>query len=209
METDRFRAWLARRLLGTSYATIRIADSEIDGIAKRLGIDPDLLLEVRAKALLDLHERGLARPLSNRHEARAQAERALYQLKVWTPRDVRDAWNEECVRRGVQGPTLLRSVIHAYLLGGREPDPAPSWVLRGRLVPDDRSTKLDERAVISHGAKHALMRRAAVRNTKSMRIVRALMMEVLRGEHMGVPLVSAGMMFEDETRYNLGDSVRP
>lgn len=209
METDRFRAWLARRLLGTSYATIRIPDSEIDSISKRLGIAPDLLLEVRARALLALHERGLARPLSNRDYAREQSERALYQLKVWTPREILDAWNEECARRGVLGPTLLRSLIHAYLLGGREPELAPSWVLDGKLLRDDRSLKLDERAVVSHGAKHALMRRAAVRNTKSMRIVRALMLEALRGEHMGVPLVSAGMMFEDETRYNLGDSGRP
>lgn len=210
METDGFRRWLAKRLRGLRYATIGMKDSDIDVVAKQLGVDPDLLLEVRAQARLDMHEQGYTRPASNRAERRQFSDQLLYQFKIRIPSECHRAWNEECERRAVAGSVLLRSLVHCYLLGSREPVPAPHWILDGRLLREERAKTRDaEKATVTHGAKRALLRRAAFRNTKSAWIVRALMMEAIRGDHTGIPLVSAGMMFEDETRYNLGENARP
>lgn len=209
MKHEAFRAWLAERLLGTRYATIRLADDEIDPIAKQLGVDPDLLLEVRAQARVALHAKGLAPPLSNRKKRHLQrvkdGDARLYQYLLWMPPDVFAAWKSECQTRGVHGPTLLRSLIHAYLLGTHEPQPLKTWVWNGRLLRGYRAHCLKEAAVIPSGAKRALMRRALGRGTQATLIVRGLVMEALRGEHAGVPLVQAGMMFDDENRYNTGD----
>jgi len=216
VEADRFRNWLARKLRGTRYAEVNTADGDIDKVAKRLGVDPELLLEVRAQALVDLHSRGYARPLSNKPKHREQLKqdwrannRGLYQLKMWIPSECFAAWKEECARRGVKGAALLRSITHSYLLRKYEPEPQRHWRLGDKVFPNSREDLRSEKAAVPRGVSRALMRRAATKNTKATMIVRALMMEAIQGRHMGVPLVTAAMMFEDETRYYLGESTKP
>lgn len=208
MKSQAFREWLAARLLGMRYATIRLSDDEIDPLAKQLGVDPDLLLEVRAQARVALHEKGLAPPMSNRRNRHLQRviddSARLYQYLLWMPPDVFAAWKEECERRGVHGPALLRSLIHEYLLGTHEPQPLKTWVWKGKRLRGYRAHCLKEAAVIPQGAKRALMRRAIGRGTQATLIVRGLVMEALSGGHAGIPLVQAGMMFDDEDRYNMG-----
>jgi hypothetical protein len=207
-----FRAWLGARLLGSRFATIRLRDDEIDPIAKRLGVDPDLLLEVRAQARVAMHEQGLSPPLSNRRKkikddsARLnEGQKRLYQYQMWMPPEIHEAWKAECERRGVYSPTMLRSLIHEYLLGAIEPQPQKYWVWQGQLLRAFRKKSfLDERAVIPHGAKRALNLRAARIGTQPTHLVRALIMETLAGGHAGIPLMQAGMMYDDETRYNTG-----
>jgi hypothetical protein len=207
-----FRAWLAGRLLGTKYATSPLADDEIDAAAKKLGVDPDLLVEVRAEARIALYEKGLAPPISNkprkpRSPYSTEPQRRLYQYRMWMPRGIAKVWEAECQLRGVRGPALLRSLIHHYLLGAREPAPEPTWRWEGRLYSFDREKDLEERATLPHGTKRALMRRSKLRNVPASAVVRALMLEAMRGEHRALPPLQAAQMFDDETRYNLGDSV--
>jgi len=212
MKYDGFRAWVGARLLGTQYATIRIDDSDIDAVAKKLGVDPDLLLEVRAQAIIDLHDRGLAQPISNSQNQRRSLDEAtqrLYQYQMWFPPPVFEAWRHECDRRGVHAATFLRSLIHYYLLSTREPEPLQDWSWEGKLYRGYRRERVDERAVIPHGAKRALLRRATLRGTRSTHIVRALILGAMRGEYQSVPLVTSGMMYDDESRYYTGETRSP
>jgi hypothetical protein len=201
-----FRHWLGIRLLGTKYATVRLSDDDVDRIAKQLGVDVDLLLEVRAQARVDLHDRGLSPPLSNSNKTvRELSSKRLYQYQLWMPTVVFAAWQAECELRGVHGPTFLRSLIHEYLLGAREPHPEHYWTWQGKLIRSYRGDGCqDERAAIPQGAKRALTVRAVGRGTRATPVVRALVLEALKGEHMGVPLVTSGMMYDDEARYNTG-----
>lgn len=216
--TDRrnsFRVWLAGRLLGTKYATSRIRDDEIDAVAKRLGVDPDLLVEVRADARMAIYARGLAPPASNskKHRQRSpfatEPQRRLYQYRIWMPREISKIWEGECRLRGVHGPAVMRSLIHFYLLGAREPAPEPQWRWNGRFYALNRKVDLEERATLPHGAKRALMHRSQLQNVPAACVVRALILEAMRGEHRRLPPIQAAQMFDDETRYNLGDSVDP
>jgi len=209
---DGFRSWLFARLLGTRYATVRLDDSEIDAVAKKIGVDPDLLLEVRAQALITLHSRGLSPPLSNsgrRKKALDDALQRIHQFQIWFPRVVFQAWRAECEIRAVHPTTFLRSLIHFYLLGSWEPEPVKHWAWEGKLYRFYKNERVSERAVITHGAKRALMRRASLRGTQATNIVRALILGAMRGEQQGLPLVTAGMMFDDESRYNTGEIQAP
>jgi len=204
-----FRAWLAGRLLGTRYATCRLADDKIDAVAKTLGVDPDLLAEVRAEARIALYEKGHAQPISNsarRSPYSTEPQRRLYQYRMWMPRGIARVWEGECQLRGVRGPALLRSLVHHYLLGEREPAPEPAWRWEGKLYSCERSLGLEERATLPHGAKRALMRRATSQNVPAAAVVRALMLEAMHGEHRALPPLQAAQMFDDESRYNVGDS---
>ncbi len=205
-----FRSWIGARLLGTQYATIRIDDRDIDAVAKKLGVDADLLLEVRAQAIIDLHARGLAQPISNNSKKSLdEANVRLYQYQIWFPVPVFEAWRLECDRRGAHPATFLRSLIHHYLLGRREPVPLNEWVWEGKLLRPGLKDRLAEKAVIPHGAKRALLRRATLRGTRPTPIVRALIIGAMRGEYQSVPLVTSGMMYDDESRYYTGETRSP
>ena len=210
MQYDGFRAWIGARLLGTQYATIRIDDRDIDAVAKKLGVDPELLLEVRAQAIIDLHERGLAQPISNtKRRSLDEALVRLYQYQIWFPVPVFEAWRLECDRRSVHAATFLRSLIHYYLLSTREPAPLQNWVWEGKLYRGGLKEREAEKAVIPHGAKRALLRRAVLRGTRSSHIVRALILAAMRGEYQSLPLVTSGMMYDDESRYYTGETRSP
>jgi hypothetical protein len=56
--------------------------------------------------------------------------------------------------------------------------------------------------VITQGARRALFHRSSSLGASASAVVRGLVLEALEGEHRGIPLVSAGMMYDDETRYN-------
>ena len=212
MKYDGFRAWVGARLLGTQYATIRIDDSEIDAVAKQLGVDAELLLEVRAQAIIELHERGLAQPISNNRKNRQSPDEAmkrLYQYQIWFPAEVFSAWTLECERRAVHPATFLRSLIHSYLLSSREPVALQDWVWNGKLYRSYKKNRIEERAVIPHGAKRALMRRSTLLGTRSAHVVRALILGAMKGDYPGIPLVTSAMMYDDENRYYTGETRAP
>jgi len=201
---ESFREWLFEKLLGTWYAKCAIADSEIDRVAKKIGVDPELLLEVRAQARIERHERGFPSPhLRHTKPAAGEAHRRLYQYHLPMAEVVRKAWTVECEFRQVTGPVLLRSLIHSYLLGTREPTPLAAWYYQGVRHPSGgpERHKHYERSTIPHGAKRALTRRAVAQGTIPMNVVRALVLEVLAGQHRQIRFVETSMMYDDESRY--------
>ena len=211
-EAAQFRNWLVERLLGTRFSAMAIDDSRIDAVANLLGVSPELLLEARTRARLERYERGLpGSRLRHSKPGAGEAHHRLYQYNLFMPEVILKAWEEECTYRDVDGPVLLRSLIHSYLLGSREPEPREIWHWKGRSYPmgsADERAKFRERATIPIGAKRALTVRSIRLGTQPTRIVRALVTEVLDGAHRGIPLVETAMMYDDEERY-LGAAGKP
>jgi hypothetical protein len=204
-----FRKWLAERLRGTEFAKTRIPDDKLDAVAKMIGVDPDLLLEVRARARIERGERG--RAPSGNNALRVLSDR-VYEYHLFMPPVIFAAWKAECSFRGVEGSMLLRSLIHEYLSATREPQPMPAWIWQGEMRPmgdNPKRAKCMERAAIPKGARRALVRRAELLGVRPTSIVRALATEVLAGDHRDVTLLGSGSMFDDETRYFMGPSAPP
>jgi len=202
-----FRKWLFARLLGSSFATEGISDDRIDAVAKQIGVDPDLLVEVRTEARLGQHRRGLS--LAHGRFIRASPQdrhMRIYQYHLFMPGPVYRAWQEELEFRGVPGTVLLRSLLHDYLQSRRDVGALASWIWDGNTYKLGKLTRKDfeQRTVIPHGAKRALARRAAAAGTTSTAITRALVLEALRGLHRDILLVDPGAMYDDENRYYLG-----
>jgi hypothetical protein len=198
-----FREWLAERLLGTKYATIGLDDEDVDRVAKQIGVDPDLLLEVRACARIERHSLGLKSAAGPKERLLAVRQRVA-QINIFMPPPVHEAWKSECDFRGVDSTLLIRSMLHEYLLGAREPPPLVAWAWRGQVYRmGDRAKRMlhVERTAVPHGARRALSRRAERSGVPKIAIIRALMVEALEGDHRGVALVESSMMFDDETRY--------
>lgn len=207
MLSQSFRAWLAERLRETKFARGVIPDDEIDVIAKRLGVEPDLLLEVRAAMRVEMHKEGRRMPRGPTVPGDVQARhRRVYQLHLYIPIEIFPFWKDECEFRGIEGSVLLRSIIHAYLLSKYEPqDVLTGWRWKGKRYKTPQSQQRGkvglERTVIPQGAKRALARRARRSGTTSTAIVRGLVLEALRGLHRVIPLVEPAMMWDDEGRY--------
>ena len=199
-----FRRWLSDRLLGTEFARMPIPDDEIDAVAKRIGVDPDLLVEVRMRARVLRASRGVQDPLGTK-----RAGTRHMQVMLPMPEIVKKDWREECEWRGVDPPALLRSCIHEYLLHDREPEQLLGyWFYKDRKRACSKKTnEFNEKVLITHGAWRALRRRADRHGCASTAIMRALVLEVLAGQHRNVPLVDARTMYDDEDRYYLGDPV--
>jgi hypothetical protein len=117
------------------------------------------------------------------------------------PPEIISMWKAECELRGVHPPTFMRSLIHEYLLGTREPRAVHHWSWRGKIYPAYRAGT-HEPTVITQGARRALFHRSSSLGTSASAVVRGLVLEAMEGEHRDIPLVTAGMMYDDETRYN-------
>src|SRR4029077_8947446 len=172
-----------------------LPDSKIDEAARQIGVDPEALLEARAEARIERHKRG---------QPTDRGTDRLCRCQVFMPEVIFKAWKEECANRDLQGSALLRSIVHAYLVGRREPVPLKVWKWEGkryRMGPNGERAPFRERAFIPIGAKRALTRRAELARTIPTAILRALVMELLMGEHRALPIVEHGMMYDDEERY--------
>jgi hypothetical protein len=201
-----FRRWLSNRLLGTEFASIPIADDKIDEVAKKIGVDPDLLVEVRMRARVLRATDGVQDPMGVMRKGTRHVQQILPM-----PEEIHKAWREECDFRGVDGSALMRSLIHAYLLGKEEPTQVlRQWVYRGKTykLPDRNNRyKFRERCMIPHGAKRALMRRAHRRGSTISALMRALVLEAMAGKHRTLTLIESRSMYDDEDRYYLGGSI--
>lgn len=196
-----FRTWLVSRLARIESAmrwTIT-DDRQLRRYAKKLGVQPSVLAE--------------ARQLAGRQ---ASIRREMYQFEIRMPKEVFDAWRTLCQVRGLTPPSLLRGLIHTYLLGEREPEwlrhrlaPAQhrygtgkqsaKWYYRGQLYSN--TPNCSEKARVTHGVRRALAQRAGVLRLAASDIVRALMLDLLHGKLRRVPVVHYDSLYEDESSY--------
>jgi hypothetical protein len=207
-----FRKWLVARVQGTQYAIMDIHDEELDAVAVKVGVQPDVLLEARLNALQAKVATGVRLPSNKRDPG------SYYQYEMLFPEVVFYAWKAEAERRGLDGSALLRSAIHAYLIGSWEPEETTRyWVWRGigyAVRPGDWKAQhgtrypFRERAAIPEGVRRALFRRADRRGIPTSVITRSLCLAIIDGT-WGSPgtlkIVDSTTMFDDENRYYLGE----
>jgi hypothetical protein len=207
-----FRKWLVERVSTTSHAQSS-DDDDVDKMAERMGVHPDVLLEARIMARQRRIDAGRA--------VGAGVKRAgsnHYQFELLFPPEVFDAWKQECANRGMTGSVMMRSLIHAYLLGSVEPDAVSKrWEYRGIVHPlpnvhqwakdHGRRYPYRERSLIPQGARRALVHRSSRLGMDPTTVVRSLILLMMNGRwaHPGtIRVIDCANMYDDETRYHLG-----
>lgn len=211
-----FRNWIADRLQGTDFVSRPLKDSDVNALARDIGVQPDVLLAARVKWQLTRATEGSA-------ERRGQkvAGSKHYQLEVRFPEEVHKEWLELAASRSVGGSVLLRSIVHAYLRGTYEPPQLVKyWHWRGKTLrmgqnkyEQDGHGKWPwrERALVTLGSKRALKIRSQLRGVGVETMARALILATMAGKFAQrgqLELVDAASMWDDETRYNLGATAR-
>src|SRR5574342_59799 len=167
----RFRDWLLQKLLSHQIVSINVPDERIEKLAKRMGVQPDLVFEARALYRIDRAKHG-----------RGTLRRRLGQWDVWVPHPIWKAWEEECAFRGVEPPVLLRSLVAEYLSGTREPITVLAyWFWKGKRYGVGHGGKdaHHAKAQFPYGAWRVLQRRAKRSGVTGSGIIRALILETL------------------------------
>jgi hypothetical protein len=186
-----------------------VSDDGLDSLARAMGVQPDVLLEARVEALMERVRGGRVAPMGMK-----KAGSQHYQFELLMPEEVFQAWKHEAMRRGIDGSALLRSLIHAYLLGTWQPSEVPKkWVWRGRGYTVSPGTwkkahgsryPFRERALVPPGAQRAMVRRARELGTTPSAIVRALVIAAIDGVWAtpgSIAIVDCTAMYDDENRY--------
>jgi hypothetical protein len=195
--------------MGTHYATDTISDTDLDSTALDMGVQPSVLIEARLNALRQRIAAGRPPPMG-----RKRAGSAHYQFEILMPEGVFVAWKNEAERRGLDGSALLRSMIHAYLLGSWEPPSlSKKWVWRGvgyKVNPAEWKKAhgsrypFRERALITNAAKRCLVRRGLIQGAQPSTILRALVLASIEGTWAtpgSIEIVDAANMYDDDKRY--------
>jgi hypothetical protein len=210
---DDFRAWLIARLAATTYATTYLPEHQLDQAADYLGVTRDVLDAARQLAQKQRAEQGKPLPAGRRRKGSGH-----YQLDIPFPKELWQPWKDEAERRGVDSSTLLRSMLHTYLLGSWEPseEPLTKWYWRGRLysvtLKNYRREKRQmypyrERVHMTQGARRALIRRANRRGCTMTALARSLILRCMEGTWAppgSLRIIEARGMFDDEERYYNG-----
>jgi len=189
------------RLLTSAHAVRSIPEDKLAAVAKEIGVDVDLLAEVRAQAKI--------RKVSGKHAvAKFVTTGRYHDLELVFPDVHWGLWIKECKTRNVEPATLLRSLIHDLLLKGRLLRPEElhaRWDWNGvrHSLPKAGKNYWKNRQVvgITPGAHRALIHHARAHNCSVTTLVRTLIMETLKGRHRSVRLVQRKHLYDDELRY--------
>lgn len=203
-----FRQWLVEKVRATAHAREPLPPEQLPFKAFELGVHPSVLEEARSEYLEEAARGGVL--VGSGRKRRGSRH---WQVKLHFPREVFVAWKEEASVRGLEGSTILRSLLHAYLLGSHEPYPLLNywlWKGRRRLIGKSQSgtAAFTERALATHGARRALERRAQRLGCSPSAVLRGLVIETLERRYAqpgSIAIVDARTMFDDEARYYLGD----
>jgi len=189
------------RLLSSQHAVRPIPDEKLDEVARRIGVQTDLLAEVRARARIER--------ITGESTARFPAGKRVKTYELYFPNLIYEAWCEECRFRGVEGATLLRSIIHEFLLSDRDLAPEERvhlWYWKGRryILPQNDPKKYRLSMNIPYGAYRALQLRARKMKTSVAVLARTFVFEAMAGKHPTIPLIEPRVMYDDENRYLRG-----
>lgn len=199
-----FRQWLVLKVKQSRWRAV--AGEELETVARRLGVQPEVILE--AQAALDADQAALGR------SERVVGSPATYgvprRVDVNFPKPVWQDWEAYCKLRQLQHGVLLRSLIHTLLSGPDQPRwLGRGWVYRGhrlRMLSSDAKGKKNwpytAKTWITHGASRALVVRANVCGCTVTALMRGIVLELLEGRLERVLMASAVQaMWDDETRY--------
>jgi hypothetical protein len=191
-----FRAWLVDRLADTNHANCLPTTPEFKRLAKQLGVTLATLEEAHRLRVSRAENAGFTPPLGQKKTGSGH-----YQAQVWFAPELYPIWTLRCEEFGAQPSAVVRSLIHAYLLGSREPKLARGWYWDGVYYAEERKNAYWVAALISQGARYALQRRARSVGTTPHTIHRALCTEFMEGRWPKLTIVDAKTMWHDPDRY--------
>ena len=194
-----FRESVVKLVKVGRWATI--AGETRPALARRLGVTVDVLNQADRELADEAKQRGIPpRQLGNR----AGYKRDYATLGLTMPPQVHVPWLRFCKSFRKRPATMLRSLIHHFLvtksaprtLGGR-------WLLHGEYYSIKPGDRLHARARVTRGAQIALDHYATIWNVKATGIIRGLIAETLERGALprGMTFVTCTAMWGDATKY--------
>lgn len=195
----RFRQWLVGKCLETQnlarVCCVAVYKKRVDEVAKQAGLHPSVVEEVGREYARRVVASGRPVPTGSK------TSRAAYpQLELRLPQEAYDAFLRLSDRLHMKPTTLLRSLVHEYLLSPEEPLHRDTrWVLDGKVIDAARSKRMSPGA--THGAVAALTTRAAKLGLTQHDLLRCLVVDALAGRRIAKAPIHRAAMFEDVSRY--------
>lgn len=194
-----FRGWLVDRIKDTQWVVFN--DEELEDEARRLGVQPDVLID--AQKQLDADREKAALPKTRIGMPRFSHGQVF---DVVVPQQMKIDFEERARSRGLATNCLARSIIHWMLLGSWVPSYyGSSCMYGGEVVKMTVSPKNKWpwciRTKITRGAATALKKRADFLKTSGRSLVRGAFIDYL-DYRIDVPVVpTIKLMFSDPDKY--------
>lgn len=202
-EGSAFRSWLIERLSTSRFSVYR--DDTAESIARRIGVQVDVLHEARALTL--------AQAVKPDHAgARVGIPRAVshsrFHVHLEPPEAVFRDWRSQCTQRAQTNACLLRSVVHHVLRLKVQPHWLSSrrraWYYQGTWQAQDniRAHRFRFKTDLNAPCHRALIERALATGVSSSSIVRWGVVAFLEGKFRNFTIVSSlDSLYNSEDRY--------
>jgi hypothetical protein len=192
-----FREWLVKQLTVSRWSA-KLSLSE-DELAIHLGVQPSVLREAIAKREGELKRRGQCGVVRGR---RRYIGHDYAQVHVWMPKEVYKDWVEVCSALRVEPGTVLRSIIHHFLLNPKRPTvTAGQWLYRNKPLRTSRKSRFLARTRLTRGAQVALDTHADLWNVTPTGVLRGVVTDFLEGRTMKFKMVTFETLWGDPERY--------
>lgn len=197
----KFRDWLVRQLEVTRWSASK--GTSLSELASELGVTLPVLEEAIARRELALARSGKPR---RSHSKRLTARSDYAIVRLTMPNAVYADWKEYVRVLKTSPSTLLRSLLHGFLLDPARPTTTTSaWHYRGGVYRLESSALRRKRqgAVtrITRGAQIALDHYADLWNVPPTYVARGLITDLLEGRHLRLKIVSYPELWGDPDRY--------
>ncbi len=192
-----FRSWLVKQLTISRWS----APLDIDDVtlARHLGVTVTVLREATRLREGELKRRGKGGIVRGR---RRYIGHDYAQIHLWLPIEIKGDWLEVCGHLRVEQSTVLRSLIHHFLLDPKRPSvTSRRWFYRNKPVKAQRKGSLCVTTRITRGAQIALDTHADLWNVTPSGVVRGLVKDFLEGKTMRLKMVTFDGLWGDQDRY--------
>ncbi len=195
----RFRAWLVDRCLSTQnlarVCCVAVFKKRVDEVASQSGLHPTVVEEVGREYARRVVAAGRPVPTGSKTSSITYP-----QLALKMPPEVFLALSHLSDKLHMRPTTMLRALVHEYLLGAEEPLHRDTrWVLDGNVVSGPNTKRLSPGA--TNGAIAALTTRAARLGLTQHDLLRCLVVDAIAGRRLPRTPIQRAAMFEDASRY--------
>jgi len=194
-----FRQWLVKQLTLTRWS-VPLDASPVE-LSVKLGVRLEVLREAQEKRGAELKKRGAAGIIRGR---RRYIGHDYADIKVYMPKPIEAVWKAHCATLRLEPGTLLRALVHHFLLHPVRPQAtSQSWLYRGEIFKIPRNGKgcYPARARLTRGAQIAVDYHADLWNVTPTGLVRGIITEFLEGRTRKFKAVVFGELWGDPDRY--------
>jgi hypothetical protein len=188
-------------------------DESDESIAKRLGVQVDVLQEAR---VLQRKYGARGTEAGNRIGApRLGEEPARFPLFAEPPQIIYDEWIAQCRARGQSSTLMLRSVVHHVLRLRVQPywltsNRKSAWLYRGVCYGQRRKTRSRLSTHVTEPCYRAITARAVATRVSASAIVRWGITAFIEGKFRNFEIVtSIDSLYNDHERYCLTPQILP